>query len=448
MPVEYEIISGNEEGLFQLLEGKVVPTVDLLDRLGTYELVVRAVQETAITINVDPWQRLPLFARVIAYGDSNYQGSYCTSMFTHAIQYARGKVIVPRFGNAAVAGYTTTSCINNWASRVGSLTADIMTFNVGRNNIYSISDAASKASVVATMQAEILTLWQMAFDKGIKRVLHNTFFPRVTNWNEFMEEARLEMNAWLRAHHLSFDGRVRICDLDPAGFDPVADTVEDRQHVNNSGAGKFAPIIGRQLAIAVDGINGFYSDPADFGSIVSAGSRALAGNTGTMDGGVTGEVATGCDLRIAAGLTGATVVASKEVDDEGINIQRFDISGVAEDVGTVRFMVPCTGTYSAGARNHGYMRCKMSGVRNIAYARGGMYIGTPANPTSAHNAGYSSDTLRDIDEADLCLMAEVANQPSASSALKVGAVFRFGPGEVAGTFRLSRPSAVTGIVYP
>lgn len=393
---------------------------------------------------------LPIQSRIVAYGDSNYEASFGAGIFLEAVKYARGVVIAPRFANQAVAGYTTTQAIANYSTKAGSVKGDILTLNLGRNDLYAITEA-NQATIIATVKANILSLWATALADGYKRIVHNTLIYRPVNgtsWTSFMEAARLEINAWLRLQDGSQGGVIKIADLETAGFDYATDSAADGQHLNNKGADKFGRVVGAAIRSHIVPQSSFYTDPSDFGSIITPASRALAGTGGTVLGIATGVVADGCNVQTLTSPTGVTVVASKGVDEDGFNEQIIELSGTATESFVVRFGVPITGTYAAGNRSHSYMRARLENIVGMSFMTGGTYIGTYAALTAACDSGYNYQDVRDLPSADVATQSMVANQPSSSSALKAIAQFRFGPGPISGKIRLSRPTAINNIAYP
>lgn len=53
MAVTYSITAGNADGLFTVVDGKIVAAMDLTGRAGTYELTLEAIQETTVTVTVE-----------------------------------------------------------------------------------------------------------------------------------------------------------------------------------------------------------------------------------------------------------------------------------------------------------------------------------------------------------------------------------------------------------
>lgn len=53
MAVTYSITAGNADGLFTVVDGKIVAAMDLTGRAGTYQLTLEAIQETTVTVTVE-----------------------------------------------------------------------------------------------------------------------------------------------------------------------------------------------------------------------------------------------------------------------------------------------------------------------------------------------------------------------------------------------------------
>lgn len=408
---------------------------------------------------------LPIHSTLVYDGDSNMQGVNGITLMNFLLQFGGGMGVPIVGANKALAGDTTAKCLAN-LSAVLSTNAAIYVGGVGRNDLYSITTEANRDSKVAAAKANIEAIWDAVLAANQRRVFHFGLVPvsaNYGNWSELRQQGWNMLNEWIVQRNGSKGGRVYTVNISGAGWDPATDYYTDNQHLSYSGSFKAGRASAPTFRQIMGDVPAFWQDPSDFGNIIPAGVASLAGTGGAVWGGsaasISGDIASSCVIGLETGGTrnvtveGLSVVASKEVDARGFNVQRLDLTMTENTPAfTLYFLVAVgAGTYNNATRYYSKMRCQFEDVDNVMRFDAGSWVHTNTTSYNASTAfsgfGYTPvDTaglgIGHIDEADVALSAGLANTGGSYSRLWAVARIVFMGGEGRGTIRLSRPLTI------
>jgi lysophospholipase L1-like esterase len=265
-------------------------------------------------------QKLPANSRVIYFGDSQtsfgYSANSVSAQYQNFGHVAWANAMCPavwttRGGVLAVAGETTSHMVNRLAP-ISTFGARMMVVLAGTNDpLYAIDSATTTRNLRRIYDAGIAAGLKVIAITVLPRFAQNVYSPDV-------ERRRKWINSWIKSQA---DVLVINAEDDLQG----PDYFEDGLHLSPLGAytlgAKVAAAINPLVATCIPG-----STNAQLLTIAPNSNPLMAGTNGAKNS-VSGSVATGWQL--AANFSGgATVVGSKEVDQNGRERQVISISGL------------------------------------------------------------------------------------------------------------------------
>lgn len=285
---------------------------------------------------------LPLDSTAVTIGDSIIAHPGSLAIINWMNYLLGGRLLLPIGYNQGVSSDTTTMMLARQATGL-ALNPNVYLIEGGTNDDTSTWQSLSIPNIAA-MVAAALALPSVRFVvlRTLSKRSDITFNPALL----------LAFNNSIRAMAAP---RVVISDWDASSFNPVTNTT-DGLHPDTRGAYILAKVDAAAITARITQQSRLYTTYTDFGSLLTLG--ALAGAAGTKTGNITGSVATGCTINNQ--LTSTTCVASKEVDADGFNVQRIDLSGTASVNGYLLMQIPQTFAGVGGQQYEAWVKVEIS----------------------------------------------------------------------------------------
>lgn len=333
---------------------------------------------------------LPIDSKWVSEGDSIMAGSGTTSssLALAADLITLGRMRMPLNFNQAVSGENSGQ-INSAPeiAAVNALLPKIVWLHVGTNDIGLTSNTPTQ------IRDNILAATNAYLAAGAAYVVIDQILPRNdTVWQGLSGARQADLAATNALIAALASSTIKILSVPPS-FGVATHCLADQLHLNDAGVALMASAFQDIIATLVDqsaDIRPLYLDSSNL--LLAAGNPQLTGTTGTLSGGITGQVATGWS---AAGAMDGTmaIVASKNASFNGAEAQVFTVSGTpATAARNFSFSRAITFSGQIGDQYEGWVDFQLTaghtGVRNPGL------IVSISGETSGESPGRTNAVLR------------------------------------------------------